>query len=131
MAKQFPQAVIGGVLFGTDTIPIDSIAINSKYRWPAQSRVAAPAAIQFVGEGESDISISGDANNIAHKGGMFFLDSLRGIAKNGEPIIVVVAGRNLGKFALTDISDGYSELFDDGKAIKNKWSVKLKAYKGK
>lgn len=130
MAKQSPQLIIGGVEISPDTIPADSIKIGDKYRWAAQDRIAAPTALQFIGSGLTDIDISGSANNIVNKGGMFYLNQLRQIATAGEPVVVVYAGRNLGKFCITDVSDSYSSLLDDGKAIDNKWSVKLQKYEG-
>jgi phage protein U len=128
MAKRSPQFVIGGILLTVDTYAATDFTRTSDYRWPAQERISHPSALQFVGEGVEKLSLSGTAHML-YGGRMFELDSLRAKAAEGKPVIVVTGtGKNLGRFCITSIKDGYNDLMDDSRAKVNKWSIDLEKY---
>jgi len=128
MAKLSPQFVIGGIQLTVDDYAADSFNRSNDYRWPTQDRIAHPTALQFVGEGVEKLSLSGTAH-LQWGGSMFQLDALRAKAAEGKPVIVTIGtGRNLGKFCITSIKDGYGELMDDSRALENKWSIDLEKY---
>jgi phage protein U len=127
MAKQSPQIVWGGVEFTIDTLAINDIKRNRTWRWAKHDRISASTVYQFIGEGPDEISLTGEANHLIG-GSMFQSDKLVSIANEGKAKILVVAGKNLGKYMLHSLGDGFGNVIDDGKAITNKFTLKLVRY---
>ena len=128
MAKQPTQFIVGGIQLTVDDYAADTFNRTNEYRWPKQDRIAHPTALQFVGEGVEKLTLSGTAHH-QWGGSMYFLDALRAKAAEGKPVNVATGhGRNLGKFCITNIKDGYGALMDDGRALENKWSIDLEKY---
>ena len=128
MAKQSPQAIWGGVQFSVDSLAVSDMKRNRKWRWAKHDLLAAPSIHQFIGVGVDDFTLSGEANHIIG-GSMFQTDALATIADGGEAQILVIAGRNLQKWFMESLADGFGNLLDDGKAATNKFSCKFIRYK--
>ena len=131
MAKISTQFVIGGVTLSVDSYAATDMSHGSKYRWAKHDRIGNASTIfQYLGEGTETLNLSGTTNLVNTDGSMYQLDSLKSLAKKGEPKIVCLGtGKVLGKFIIEAVNSKYSTIIDDGRAAINKWDISLKRYK--
>ena len=124
MAKSSPQAIWGGVQFTVDTLAIDGIDRDTEFRLSQQDRLGDSTNWQFIGPGTQKITIKGEANHLIG-GSMFQTDKLISIGSLGKPKNLVIGPKNVGKFLLQSIKDGFGNIVDDGRAITNKFTLTL------
>lgn len=97
-------------------------------RWEAKGRIGRRPAMQFVGPGEDEISITATLYPEL-TGGLGQVEAMRAAADAGRPMMMVSgAGRVFGRYCLTEIADTASFLTRDGTPRKVEVTLKLKRY---
>lgn len=126
MAKTMMK--LGAFTFSLDTAAYKQLQRTTAYKWAAQDRAGQSAALQFLGEGEDAITLTGSVYP-HYKGGLRQVDSMRAEAAKGEPLILVDGmGWVLGKWVILTVSETKKVLFDDGAPRKIDFSLKLRKY---
>jgi len=128
MAGIKDQLYIGGVPLGLNHASVEGFDRKKGYRWPAQPRVARPEALQFVGAGAETITVKGYIHP-HFKGDAQHMEQIHQLADAGIPYIVLTGtGKVFGKYAITDVSENFKELMDDGRPKRVDYSITLTRY---
>ncbi|PLR40932.1 phage tail protein [Chimaeribacter californicus] len=116
---------LGMMVFKLQTLPFETMAHKATFRWPANSRVGARPAAQFLGPDAETITLTGTLMPEV-TGGQPSLIALQAIAQSGcaWPLI---AGNGLiyGMYVVKEISDTHSELTARGEPQKIVFTLTL------
>ncbi len=108
----------GEVAFGVETAAYQALRRAATYRIPAQERIANRPGLQFTGPGEETVSISG-VMMPGYRGEPATFEALRAQGAAGTAHkLTSGTGEDLGRWALADVTEERSGLFDDGAARK-------------
>lgn len=128
MAKTMMK--LGAFTFSLDTAAFQQLQRSTAYKWASQPRVGQPDALQFLGEGEDTITLSGVVYP-HYWGGLRQVDDMRTQAGKGEPLILVEGtGAVLGKWVIMSVSETKKVFFSDGTPRKINFSMKIKKQSG-
>lgn len=121
------QMVVGGVKLGIKTCPVHRLKINDKVIYARRQAINNRELIQYVSAGNTEMEISGEVQLWAGQGSMFFLDSIIGMQRNGERLIITLGNGFVfpGEYVVTDVDRDYMDIIDDGGAEIKRWSVSL------
>ena len=119
-------ASLGLFVFSTTSAAFDEISRKSNYRFGTGNAVGTRPHMQYLGQDNDDISLSGTLYPEL-TGGIVTLDSLRDMAKTGKTYALMNGnGYYYGMCYITDISETQSHLLDDGSARKISFDMALK-----
>ncbi len=124
--------VVGGVAFFATAPSFQKLKAQTESRWASQPRLSRAPAHQFIGPGETTISIEG-VMYPDRLGGAGTIEALRTLCSLGEvvPLISISAGSIIGVahggYFVSSVSDE-REYFDRGQPRKVTFTVTLKAY---
>jgi phage protein U len=119
------MAVLGIFPFRLSTAAYQQLQKNTEWRHPANSRVNARPARQFVGKGEETITLSGTLYPEL-TGGRVSLDMLRFMGDTGKAWpLLEGTGRFHGNFVIETLEETDSIFFGDGAPRKIEFSLKL------
>ncbi|MCO7516411.1 phage tail protein [Pseudomonas guariconensis] len=114
--------------FNLDTAAFSELRRQTASRWAGQERLTRDIAQQAVGHGEDKLSLKG-AIFPAFKGGLKQLDTLRGIARQLQPVSLVTGyGEVLGTWCLVSIDEEQSALLAGGIPRKQSFSLEFVKY---
>lgn len=119
---------LGGFQFAITTAAHESLQRDTAYRWEKQDRLGREPAMQFIGQGEDKISLSGTI--YPHfRGGLGQLNTMREIAGEGEPLQLIDGlGRVLGPYCITRVTEGQMAFVGPGIPRRVDFSLELARY---
>lgn len=119
-------ASLGLFVFETSSAAFDELSRKSGYRFGTGNTVGTRPHMQYIGQDNDDISLSGTLYPEI-TGGIVTLDGLRDMAATGKTYALMNGnGYYYGMCYITDISETQSHLLDDGTARKIGFTVSLK-----
>lgn len=116
----------GTFVFSLPTLAYQELQRQQTWRFAASERVGARAALQYLGEGEDTIELSGLlAPELT--GTRDSLDTLRELALDGQALpLVDGAGIVYGNYVLTNLRETNSIFFADGTPRRIEFSIFLR-----
>lgn len=117
---------IGGVQFTVLGPHYDALRHDMAFNWPAQGRMGRRDALQFTGEGEETIEVSG-AIYTDYYGGFSALQQLKGMARRPQ-MVISGAGDVFGRFSIVRISNEQTYQDQFGRPAKVTFTVQLMRY---
>ncbi len=119
-------ASLGLFVFETTTAAFDELSRKSAYRFGTGSAVGTRPHMQYIGQDNDDIGLSGTLYPEI-TAGIVSLDQLRAMATTGKTYALMNGnGYYYGMCYITDISETQSHLLSDGTARKIAFSLSLK-----
>ena len=119
-------ASLGLFVFETTSAAFDEVSRKSGYRFGTGNAVGVRPHMQYIGQDNDDISLSGTLYPEITSG-IVSLDELRDMAATGKTYALMNGnGYYYGMCYITDISETQSHLLDDGTARKIDCSLSLK-----
>lgn len=128
MAKQMMQ--LGAYQFSIDTAAYQSLERVTEYRWAAQTRIGAQAALQFVGLGNDEITLQGVI--YPHfRGGLDQITLMRAQGSLGFPLpLIAGTGRPLGIWVMKSVAEGQRVFAEGGVPLRQDFSIRIRRYDG-
>lgn len=119
-------ASLGLFVFETTSAAFDELSRKSGYRFGTGNAVGTRPHMQYLGQDNDDISLSGTLYPEITSG-IVSLDELRDMAATGKTYALMNGnGYYYGMCYITDISETQSHMLSDGTARKIDFSVALK-----
>ena len=119
-------ASLGLFVFETTTAAFEEVSRKSGYRFGTGNAVGTRPHMQYIGQDNDDISLSGTLYPEITNG-IVSLDELRDMAATGKTYALINGnGYYYGMCYITDISETQSHLLSDGTARKIDFSLSLK-----
>lgn len=120
--------ILGIYRFCISNAAYQSLERQSQYRWEEQVRLNNDPAMQFVGNGNETIKISGTIYP-QFKGGLRQITLMRTEAGTGIPMMLISGNGNaFGRWCIIDITETQSIFMKDGTPRKISFSLTLKRY---
>ena len=117
--------VLGLFVFGLHTLPYQQLQRQLAWRHPANSRIGARPARQFVGRGDEIITLSGVLYPEV-TGGKISLAMLEAMADEGKSWpLIEGTGWVYGHYVIEELATTASEFHPDGAARKIEFTLKL------
>lgn len=116
----------GTFVFSLSTLAFQELQRSQSWRFGASERIGARAALQYLGEGEDTIELSGMlAPELT--GTRDSLNTLRELAADGQALpLVDGAGVVYGNFVLTGLRESGSIFFSDGTPRRIEFAISLR-----
>lgn len=115
-------------VFAVDDVVYQSFQRSIEYRWPAQERINALAALQWTGVGSDTISLEGVIYP-QHTGKIDSIDPLRTLAAAGKPMgLTDGRGRHYGRWVITGVTESANRFFTKGVPRKVSFSLSLRKF---
>ena len=131
ISKDESMLSLGPFRFAVDTAAYQSLRRSVEYRWPSQTRIGRRPARQFAGTGDETISLQGLIYP-EFKGGLKQVDTMRELAGQGEPQILIGStggrGEVWGKWCIIAVEETQTVFFADGTPRKQEFSLQLGHY---
>jgi len=121
-----PMLQIGSVAFKTTGPHYDKMKSSFTAQWARQKRFGRSDAMQWTGEGEDDVSISGTIYT-DYYGGFGALSSLRSMSRSPQ-MVVSGAGDVFGRWCILNVSNEQTLQDASGKPRKVTFDIKLTRY---
>lgn len=119
---------MGEYRFAVSAAAYEELAHTASWRWPAQERIGAPPARQYLGPGEEEISLRGTIYP-AHRGGLGQIDAMRAEAGRGRPLMLIDGdGRVWGKWCITRLEQTQRLFYAAGRPRKVEFRLTLVHY---
>lgn len=119
---------LGPFRFGLETAAYQSLERSTEYRWVSQERIGRHPAMQFIGEGHTDITLPGVIYP-EFKGGLGQIDTMRSIAGSGAPQMLIGGrGRVFGRFVIMSVAEVQTVFHSNGAPRKIEFTITLKTY---
>lgn len=116
---------LGQFVFALNSVPYQSLQHQRAWRHPANPRVGLRPAHQFIGPDEETITLQGVLLPEI-TGGEAKLDELDEMAESGDDwVLIDGAGNLLGLFVIEGIDRTKTLFFQDGKARRIEFTLKL------
>lgn len=120
------MAALGQFVFGLDTLAYQEMRRSTAYRHASNSRVGAAPALQYVGEGDDTMTLSG-LQIPEFKGDRFALDQVREMARQGSAYALVNgAGECFGAWVIESVEETGSIFVREGVARRTEFTINLK-----
>ena len=120
--------MLGFYPFSLHTAAYQSLQRRTQHRWPAQDRAGRSPALQYLGPGAEEITLSG----VIHphfRGGRRQIDLMRLASDQGEPLMLVDGlGFIHGRWVIRSIAETASTFFADGAPRAQQFNISLAAY---
>ncbi|MEM7197278.1 MAG: phage tail protein [Pseudomonadota bacterium] len=122
---------LGDFRFSLSTAAYQQFERTSSYSWTASARIGVEAAVQFVGIGQEEITLTGTI--YPHfRGGYGQIEKMRTIAAKGEPLFLVSGfeneGRVWGDYSITRVIEKQQHIGADGKPLRMDFTLHLIKY---
>lgn len=117
---------VGPVAFRISGPHYDALKHAARYSWPSQGRFGRRDALQFTGEGEETIEVSGTIYP-DYFGGFSALATLRSIARRPQ-MVVSGAGDVMGRWAIEEVANEQTYQDRFGRPAKVTFTARLKRY---
>jgi len=116
----------GTFVFSLPTLAYQELQRQQAWRFGASERIGARAALQFLGEGEETIELTGLlAPQLT--GTRDSLDTLRELAADGQALpLVDGSGLVYGSFVVTGLRETQSVFFADGAPQRIEFAISLR-----
>lgn len=120
--------MLGDFAFHLRTAPYEELKRISTYRWAAQDRIGRKPAQQFLGPGSGEVTLTGEI--LPHfNGGFGQLDTLRGMAGRGKPLLLIDGRGNVwGDWVVTQVEETATDFYADGAPGAQAFSITLVEY---
>lgn len=116
---------LGMFVFGLPTLAYQEFQRQTDWRHPSTSRVGAPPARQYLGQGDDQITLPGVLVPELC-GSLLSLDTLRAMADTGHAWpLVEGTGRIHGLWVIEHLSETRTLFFQDGAARRIEFSLHL------
>lgn len=129
---------LGPFVFSINTAAYQTLQRQDSYRWQSVDVIGSELAHQYTGPGERTLSLQGVVYTHYDAGRQPFssdvvgtgqIDSLRGVADSGAPMILTDGrGRAYGRWIVTSLSNKESIFFDNGAPKKQEFDLSLTFY---
>jgi phage protein U len=116
---------LGEFGFSIDTAAHQQLQRRADYKWPGQHRMLVGEAKQWVGPGGETITLSGVI--LPHwRGGLKQLDTMREMARKGEPLPLVTGwGEFLGRWVIEAVDEAQSHITTRGAPLRQAFTLTL------
>lgn len=122
---------LGSYKFSLETATYQELTRTTKYRWQASERIGNVSALQFLGESNPAITLTG-ASYPYFKGGTKQLDAMRAEAAKGKPLLLVDGlGVVHGYWVITNIEERQSVIGSQGIPRKINFTLGITYYDNK
>lgn len=119
---------LGDYRFQSDENPYETFQRSHTYRWPSQDRIGVYPILQYVGPGEHKVTLSGTMYPLL-RGGIEQFELMMAEAGKGNPLRMVDGLGNVwGLWCITNITENYSYMFQDGLPRKIEFTMELTYY---
>lgn len=120
--------MLGGLKFSVNTAAYQSFRRTSEFRWPAQERIGARPALQWVGPGRDTIELAGVIYP-HYKGSLSYLDALALQSGTGVPLPLVCGlGYWYGFWCLERLSSDRSYFAAGGSPMKVEFRITISRF---
>lgn len=122
---------LGEYKFSLETACYQELTRSTKYRWQENVRINNISALQFLGESNATITLTG-ASYPYFKGGLKQLDGMRKEATKGKPLLLVDGlGVVHGYWVITSIEERHSTISAQGVPRKINFTLGITCYADK
>ncbi|CAG2144359.1 hypothetical protein LMG31506_02989 [Cupriavidus yeoncheonensis] len=119
---------LGGYQFGIATAAYQELQRTSEYRWPSQDRFGQAGALQFTGVTNEAITLQGVVYP-EYRGGGGQLDTLRALAAQGQPQLMVAGnGTQLGRWVIEAVDERQGTFAAEGLPRRQEFVLKLRKF---
>jgi len=119
---------LGDYRFSMSTAAYEKLRRTDAWRWAAQERLTRAPARQFLGKGDTKITLDGTIYPY-YRGGLGQIAAMRESADKGEPLILIDGfGNEWGKFVIEEITESTSHHTAEGVPLKQEFSLSLASY---
>lgn len=119
---------LGDVAFEAESIPLDELRREKRWRWSEQSPIGGPPGLTYTGPSSQTISLHG----VAHPGQLGdhdIIEKLYELADSGAPHSLVDGfGFSYGRWVIESINDDRTPLVAGGMALRIEFEVRLRNY---
>lgn len=116
---------LGMFIFELASLPYQDLQRKTQWRHPSVARFGARPAMQYVGQGEDTISLSGTLYG-GVIGSYGSLAQIRDMADSGDAYTMVSGtGEVMGEWVITSLDEKRSVFFVDGMARKADFTLSL------
>ena len=124
----FVMMALGSYRFAVYTGGYQELKRKNSWRWAEQEVIGARPALQFIGPGCEEISISGVIYT-HYRGGLGQVRAMRAQAGLGIPLTMIDGnGEYFGDYVILAIEEGKSGFLPDGTPRKIDFALELKMY---
>ncbi|MBQ4852687.1 phage tail protein [Pseudoalteromonas sp. MMG012] len=119
---------LGEYRYSVPTAAYSEFRRVSEYRWQSQDRLARTPAMQYVGPGFDEVTMTGTI--YPHfNGGLFQVEAMRAEAIKGKPLLLVDGlGYVRGNYVITRIEETQTDIRVAGVPEKIEFNITLKYY---
>ncbi len=125
---------LGEFRFSVETAAYQSMSRTLEMRWKAQERLWNAPAIQFTGQGEETLQLTGKI--LPHfRGGLEQINTLRDMARepmaqaNPQPLPMVTGfGEYLGEYVITRVQEDQTDIYSHGAPLSQTFTLSLTRY---
>jgi phage protein U len=131
MTDSTVMMALGDFRFSISTAAYQSLERTDEWRWPAVERIGVAPARQFVGPGDTKITMSGKIYPSFQpaRGGLAQMSTMRAQADLGTPLLMVDGnGRIWGDFVIESLKETQTVFFSDGTPRCIEFEITLGAY---
>ena len=117
---------LGPFVFDYRGTPLQTWQRDDSTDWASNKRIGQRPAHQFIGQGETSLTLNGALYPEHTSGSALSLDALRAMKnRDSKWILIGGTGRPIGTFVINSINETYSNLHDTGHPRKIEFSLKL------
>ncbi|NOU53087.1 phage tail protein [Pseudoalteromonas sp. JBTF-M23] len=119
---------LGDYRFSVHSAAYSEFRRVSEYRWRSQERLSRTPAMQYIGPGYDEVTMTGTI--YPHfNGGLFQVEAMRAEAVKGKPLLLVDGlGYVRGNYVITRIEETQTDIRVAGVAEKIEFNITLKYY---
>lgn len=119
---------LGPFRFSIGTAAYETLERSDTYRWEAQERIGRHPAMQFIGAGQTTVTLDGRVYPF-NRGGLGQIETMRGVARAGAPqFLISGTGRIFGRFVVMSVDETQTYFFPNGAPRRQDFVLSLKSY---
>ena len=119
---------LGKFSFSIDTAAFQTMRHSWKFAWSAQARIGSTPSLQFTGQGEQSINLSG----VIYPGTFGTVDQVQTMAamgQEGKPFLLVAGtGDIMGYWVIKTVSETGKTFLNNGQPRRIDFSLSLSYY---
>lgn len=120
--------MLGSFQFGIPTAAYQELTRRSNYRWPQQDLFGRRPAVQFTGEGDETMTLSGVIYP-EFRGGTGQIEQMRALAGRGVPQLLVSGlGKIMGRWVIEAVEEKQETFAAFGLPRKQEFTLQLKRF---
>lgn len=125
-----PQLMLGEFMFMLNTAVFQEMNRTAEYKWPGQERFGQRPALQYTGLGAETITLPGVIYPM-YKGSANAMATLRGMAAQGKPLMLLDAQGNLyGRWVIKSVDEKRSVFAMFNMPRKIEFNITIERYDG-